>query len=62
VVYSPDYTYVQTLRLMNVEPQRQGADQRMALKSAIAYGLLPKADAPFAAKDNGQEFVADWMR
>jgi hypothetical protein len=60
VVYSPDYTYAQTLHLMNVPPNWQGADQRSALKSAIAYGLLPRAAAPVSAKDIGQECVADW--
>lgn len=62
VIYSPDYTFAQTLRLTNSPPESQGADLRASLKSTIAYGLLPKAEAPFSAKEKGQTFVADWQR
>src|SRR3954465_4016348 len=51
IEYSPDYTFAQTLRLINVPANTQGADQRTALKSAIAYGLLLKDHAPVSAKE-----------
>ncbi|MFN3658162.1 MAG: hypothetical protein ACK4UO_12975 [Pseudolabrys sp.] len=61
VLYSPDYTFAQTLRLQGAKPNQQGADLRMGLKSAIAFGLLRKESAPFTAKEKGQEFIANWL-
>lgn len=59
-LYSVDWGFAQTLRLMNVQPTTDGADPLTAMQVSIAQGFLLKDDAPINAKSMGELFCANW--
>lgn len=60
-LYSPDWTYAQTLRLEGSVPTTAGADPLTAMQVAISQGLLPKSVAPITCLTMSELYCANWQ-
>ncbi len=59
VPFSADWIYMRALQLMGVAPNTEGADPHRGLQALVAFGAVPRLQAPISAFVMGELYMAN---